>query len=274
MAGIDDSTSIEEGNELADQVIEKAISIDPNHAFSYFVRGSSRIHNKFKFKDGAEDLEHALSLDPGNSFFIGATGTGARVTGKFDVAAEHYLKSISLDPVVPEFHTWLGLVSLSTGHFDEALKSYRKMLAISPEFAGGHYRISRVYLEKGNLPEALAEMKKEPHSIYEPTGLAMVYHAMGNEVESQRALTQLIEAGADGAAFQIAEVYSTRGEPDEAFEWLEESYKIRDSGLASILGNPAFSDLRSDSRWPAFLEKIGLLEYWLEMPPEWGGPLK
>ena len=96
----------------------------------------------------------------------------------------------------------------------------------------------------------------------------------GNEIESQRALKQLIETGADDAAFQIAEVYGFRGEADKAFEWLEQSLVIRDSGLASVLGDYTFLSLRTDPRWQPFLDKLGLLEYWLEMPPEWGGPLK
>ena len=273
-AGTDDRVSIEEGNIQADHAIEMAISLDPNYAFSYFVRGSSRIHNKFKFKDGAEDFLHALSLEPGIAFLIGQTGTGARVTGQFDLAIERYQESLSLDPIEPEFLNWLGLTYLATGHLDEAEAAYRKTLAISPQFAGGHFRTGRVYLAKGDLPGALAEMEKETHSIYEPTGLAMIHHALGNKIESQRALTQLIETGADDAAYQIAEVYGYRGEMDKAFEWLEQSLKIRDSGLASVLGDPTLRELRTDPRWQPYLEKLGLLEFWLEMPPEWGGPLE
>jgi len=112
-AGTDDRVSIEEGNIQADHAIEMAISLDLNHAFSYFVRGSSRIHNKYKFKDGAEDFQRALSLEPGNALLIGSTGTGARVTGQFDLAIERYQESLSLDPIVPEFLNWLGLTYLS-----------------------------------------------------------------------------------------------------------------------------------------------------------------
>ena len=102
----------------------------------------------------------------------------------------------------------------------------------------------------------------------------MVHHALGNQKESQEALDELIEKGAHEAAYQIAEVYGARGETDKAFEWLEQSLKIRDSGLSSMLGDPALRDLRTDPRWQPFLEKMGLLEYWLEMPAEWGGPLE
>jgi len=273
-SGTDDNTSIEEGNRLADQAIDMAISIDPNHAYAYFVRGASRVHNKFKFKEGAEDLQHSHSLDPGNSVFVGATGTGARVTGQFDLAIDRYQEALTLDPVMPELLNWLGLTYLFAGRLDEAEAAYQKLLFVSPQFAGGHFRLGRVLLTKGDFPGALAEIEKETHSIYEPTGLVMVHHALGNEMESQQALELLIETGALDAAFQIAEVYGYMGDTDKAFEWLERSFEIRDSGLASVLGNPSFLNMRADPRWRAFMEKVGLLEYWLDMPEAYGGPLQ
>ena len=273
-AGTDSDVSIEQGNKLADLAIKMAISTDPNHAFSYFVRGASRIHNKFRFKDGVEDYQHALSLDPGNAFLIAATGTGARVTGQFDQAITRYQTALTLDPVMPEINSWLGLAYLYSGRLDDAEATHGKTLILSPQFAGEHFRLGRVLFSKGDLQGALTEIERGSDSIYRKTGLAMVYHLLGNEKESQQALATLIETGADEAAYQIAEVYGVRGEADKVFEWLEQSLKIRDSGLASVLGDPAFRRFRSDPRWQPFLGKLGLLEFWLEMPPEHGGPIQ
>jgi hypothetical protein len=36
-----------------------------------------------------------------------------------------------------------------------------------------------------------------------------------------------------------------------------------------ILTETAFRSVHSDPRWELFLEKLGLLEYWLEMTPDW-----
>ncbi len=95
---------------------------------------------------------------------------------------------------------------------------------------------------------------------------------MGNQEASDHTLETLIREGADTAAYQIAEVYGVRGEVDKAFEWLKRSLEIRDSGLDFLLGDLSFKSLFTDSRWQPFLEKLGLLEYWLEMPQEHGGP--
>jgi hypothetical protein len=103
-------------------------------------------------------------------------------------------------------------------------------------------------------------------------GLAMAHHDLGDPRRAQASVQELIEQGADVAAYQIAEAYAHMARLDDAFHWLEQAYAIRDSGLAGVLGDPAFNTLLSDPRWPQFLNKLGLYEAWLAMPPKWGGP--
>ena len=61
--------------------------------------------------------------------------------------------------------------------------------------------------------------------------MAMAEHTLRQGGESQRALDVLINSGANAWAYQIAEVYTWRGENDKAFEWLERAYRQRDGGL-------------------------------------------
>ena len=62
----------------------------------------------------------------------------------------------------------------------------------------------------------------------------------------------------DAAAFQIALVYAFRGETDSAFQWLQQAYDIRDTGLLSILVEPLLRGLHSDPRFALMLAKMGL----------------
>ena len=265
---------IDEAFVLADQAIESALKADPEYAMAYFVRGTSSIYNKYDFKSGVEDYRLALQLDPGNAFIMGANATGARVLGRMDESIELYDTVVELDPLLAEMRSWQGLAYLYAGRLDEAEAAFRTTLVLSPEYSGGHYRLGRVLIGKGMPEEALAEIEQEMPGVYLATGLAMVHHVLGNHEASQFALEQLIENHASSAAYQIAEVYAFRSENDQAFEWLNQSWINRDSGLASTLGNPAFNSLRADSRWPEFLEQIGLLEFWLNMPPEHGGSVQ
>ena len=60
-------------------------------------------------------------------------------------------------------------------------------------------------------------------------------------------------------------VYGYRGEVDETFAWLDSTLDEGAYYPTWILTETAFRSIHSDPRWPAFLEKLGLLEYWLEM---------
>jgi len=63
-------------------------------------------------------------------------------------------------------------------------------------------------------------------------------------------------------AFQIAEMHALRGEPDEAFRWLERARVQKDPGLESLLTSPLLLRYKDDPRFAAFVQSIGL-----SMPP-------
>jgi len=97
---------------------------------------------------------------------------------------------------------------------------------------------------------------------------------MGKEEEAQTLINELLETSADEAPREMATVYAWRGEGDSAFEWLEMAYEQHETSPGSFLGNLWWRKLTSDPRYSAYVEKIGLLEEWKAMPPEYGGPSK
>jgi tetratricopeptide (TPR) repeat protein len=65
---------------------------------------------------------------------------------------------------------------------------------------------------------------------------------------------------AEGAAYNIAQVYAARGESDSAFEWFERAYIQRDPGLTEIKPQPLLRPLHADPRSGAFLRKMRLAD--------------
>ena len=58
---------------------------------------------------------------------------------------------------------------------------------------------------------------------------------------------------------------------DKTFEWLDNVLEnIEHYYPTFILTETAFRSVHSDPRWKALLEKLGLLEFWLEMTPDLG----
>jgi len=261
-------------NDLADQAIQIAISTDPSYAYSYYARGIIRIFSKLRFEEGIEDFQYALKLDPDNAFIVASIGKGASITGKYDVAIEQFQAGLRLEPVTPEFYFFLGMTYRGSGRLDDSEASYRKMLSLSPQYWLGPFRLWHTLFLKGEFDAALAELEQETNARAKATGLAITHYALGNEAQSDEILADLIEKAATRGwvGYLVAMVYGYRGEVDRAFEWLNYALENEDGDLVWILGETAFHGLHSDPRWQPLLEKVNLLEYWLEMPPEWGGP--
>ena len=252
-----DELSHEETSVLADQAIQTAISTDPDYAFAYYVRGISWIFAKNKFNKGIEDFELALKLDPDDAFIVAAIGKGAFLTGKFDLAISQYQAALAMEPVVPEFYYYLGRAYLSSGHLDDAEASFRKLSNLSMSYRGDFHLVETL-LVKGDLEAALAESDSS-------FTRAITHHALGNAAKADEALAEVIE---NAYPYSIALVYGYRGDVDKTFEWLDNMLENSDFYPTFILTETAFHSVHSDPRWEFFLEKLGLLEYWLEMTPD------
>jgi TolB-like protein/Tfp pilus assembly protein PilF len=257
--GRPDELSYEEATALADQAIQIAISNDPDYAFAYYVRGISWFFTKHNFKQGVEDFQRALELDPDDAFLVAAIGKGALLTGKFDLAISQYQAALAMEPVVPEFYWFLGRAYLSSGRLDDAEATFRKLSSLSQSYRGKFHLWETLFI-KGELEAALAESDSSFRR-------AITHHALGNAAKADEALADLIE---NADPYSIAMVYGYRGDVDKTFEWLNYMLENSDHYPTFILCETAFRSIHSDKRWQPFLEKLGLLEYWLEMSPDWG----
>jgi tetratricopeptide (TPR) repeat protein len=112
-------------------------------------------------------------------------------------------------------------------------------------------------LSKGDAAGALAEIEQETSEVWSRIGHAIAYHALGRNAESGEALAELIAKYEQDWSYNIAYVYAFRGEASKAFEWLDKAVGYRDAGLAEIVREPLFDNIRQDSRWLPFLRKIG-----------------
>jgi len=60
---------------------------------------------------------------------------------------------------------------------------------------------------------------------------------------------------------RLASLYTITGKTDEALDWLEKAFEDRDSNIPRINSDYEYSGLRSEPRFQALIEKIGLQDY-------------
>ena len=257
----DYAESLEENTaakQRAQAAADRAIALAPDLADGYAVRGWMRSSITWDWSGGQTDLEKALALEPGNSatrrryaYLLQSLG---RVT---ESIAEHH-KAIELDPLsAPTWSNLSTLYFLDAAQFPLAREALNRALAIDPESNYAKFNLVTLELLEGHPQEALSTSSRAGE-VWRQTGSAMAQHTLGHAVDSQRALDELIAKYAHDSAYQVAEVYGWRGEPDKTFEWLERAYTQHDGGLASIKADPLLKSLWTDPRFAAMVKKLGL----------------
>ncbi len=248
---------VEEGYALSAQATTQALALDPSYAPAHARLGWIALHNQGDLAAAALHYQRALELDPTNTGIIFSAASLAESLGRLEqvIALEQY--ALIRDPLDPVAHNNHGDSFLSAGRFDEAIASFRTALTLSPGYIGAQYRIGVALLLKGEPEAALDAMQQEPFKAWRLIGLAMAHHALGQQTDSDAALAELIENYEQDAAYNIAYVIAFRGETDRAFEWLDKAVVYNDPGLAEIVNEPLFANVRSDPRWLAFLVSIG-----------------
>jgi tetratricopeptide (TPR) repeat protein len=94
----------------------------------------------------------------------------------------------------------------------------------------------------------------------EPAELARAYARSGRQAEARKIIADLQEQSKRRyvAPTVIASIYAALGEKDQAFVWLDKAYDEHDFILVLLKVEPMFDDLRSDPRFTAQLQRVGL----------------
>jgi adenylate cyclase len=260
-----------EGSRLARSAVDRALAIDSNMASAW----AARVYLMRADRDwaGAQAaIERAIELDPNSHSVISAAGALAGTQGQFPKAIDLLEQSIALDPLSLGNRVSLARTYSKMGRFDDAIKTIDSVMALSPKYATGARNLSIIYLLKGDPKRALTELEKNSHPA-DAVQKARIHFTLGNEAQSQAFIKELLADSPHQNPGRMASVYAWRGENDATFEWLELAFQQGDS-FVNFLGSEWMRGLEDDPRYPIFLEKIGLLEYWRTMPPEYGGPSK
>src|SRR5262249_7145551 len=134
----------------------------------------------------------------------------------------------------------------------------RKAVELQPTAAGSHRWQVFVAVQRGDAELALREAELEPDKRYRRFELALAHYARGGQFAANAAPNELIAEDRNVMAYQIAEVYSSRGETDKAFQWLQVSLDNHDTGLLSLLIDPLVRSLQHDPRYKSVLARVGL----------------
>jgi TolB-like protein/Flp pilus assembly protein TadD len=248
----------EEGKALAREALNQALAIDPHLAEAHSMLGAFAMDFDGDLVAAARHYEHALSLAPKNLVVLSHSAGFLKALGRLDetIAIQEY--SVVDDPLNPITHRILAWNYLQSGRPDEAIATVRTLLMLRPDMDWAHTILARALLRKGEIEAALEAIQQEPHEASRLVSLVMAYHALGQAVESDAKLTEVIEKYEQIWPESIASLFAYRDEVDRTFEWLDKAVEYGDSEVYYITTEPLYANLRDDPRWLPFLESLGM----------------
>jgi tetratricopeptide (TPR) repeat protein len=210
----------EEGQQLARDAVEQALTLDPNLPEANLQMGRIKRQVDYDWAGADASIQRAIALEPGVPENLGQAAFVAELFGRFDEALKLDRQALELDPLNAESWERLAENRFYAGQLDDAVADIRKALELNGDTWGSPITLSEIYLSQGRPQDALGESERIPFAAFHIRMSAMAYNALGREKESDAALKELIEKFHANAAWSIATVYALRNQRDEAFKWL------------------------------------------------------
>jgi TolB-like protein/DNA-binding winged helix-turn-helix (wHTH) protein/Tfp pilus assembly protein PilF len=249
---------VAEGQRLAREAVERALALNPNLAQAHAQMGRIKQQVDFDWAGADDSFQRAVALDRGNPEVFRTAAVSKSMLGRFDEAVQLDRRAVDLDPLNADSWEILAETEYFMGKLDEATADFRKALELNPDVVGAHPVLSRIYVIHGRPQDALLEIELVRYQPVRVFLHAIAYRALDRKKESDAALSELITKYHVSMAYQIAQVYAFRDQPNEAFEWLDRAHAQRDGGLIGTKVEPLLKTLHNDPRFAAFLKKLNL----------------
>jgi serine/threonine-protein kinase len=243
------------GVDKSRRAAQRAIALDPKLADGHAALGYLLESFDWNWPAAQAEYARAAELDPSSVRPLNLNGHLATTLGQLDKAESYFRLAAERDPLSPGARIGLAMILTRQGRLDEAAAVARRSDA--PIAAGMHAILCRIFLMQHQAQAALAEIEQERDERWRLSNLPLVYAALGRRDDADHALADLIERYSS-FPYRIAMVYGSRGQTDEAFQWLERARQVRDFDMMWVKTEPELAPLRADPRFAALLKRMEL----------------
>ncbi|HEY0098092.1 MAG TPA: FG-GAP-like repeat-containing protein [Pyrinomonadaceae bacterium] len=175
---------------------------------------------QFKHREGAEQFERALKLDPQLALARINLAIALYNVPDAEAAAREAASALTLAPRAPQALYILALVARSRNNTAEAVEAFRRVLQVDAQDTGANVNLGQLYAQGRNYAEAerafRAALASEPYNTTALYGLANVLLRSNQREEGQRRLQEFQVLRQSGAGTSLGTNYLEQGRYAEA----------------------------------------------------------
>ena len=242
----------------------KAVSLNPLLPEAHVALGSVLSLLDWNWAAGERELEKSIQLDSHDPTGHVAYGIHLACREKFESALAEVERALELDPasLFPNFILgWLYGVSR---RYDEAVSQHMLVSQLAPDYGLPYFGLGLAYAGKGMFDDAIAHFTNanplKCRSLLRGQ-LGYCYAMAGRREEALQEISALNERSPNYVSpVSFAAIYAGLNDPERALHHLERALEARDTSLPVNLLNPEFDTLRSEPRFQAIRQRLGLTE--------------
>ncbi|MEA3462284.1 MAG: tetratricopeptide repeat protein, partial [Bacteroidota bacterium] len=246
------------------------LELDPNSAKANYVKALISVWTEFDWEEGEKYFLRSLELNPNYALCRVYYAHYLMCLRRSEEAIQMANLGLELDPMRPLVLGLYGVVMKMAGDIESAIEHFEKALAIDPKdvFSFSNLKNTRMNFAyssgdygkwfelwgekvKGNWKE---ECRQTVLNAFEERG-----HIAGIE-EMFRMNEKFGNESARMTAGIKLERYMKLGETDEAMDFLEEAYEMRDMSMVYLATNDYYPYLKDNPRYLEMLKKMNLAE--------------
>jgi serine/threonine-protein kinase len=243
---------------------KKAIELDDTLPEAYASLAYATMNYDWDWPSVESGYKHAFNLNPRYATAHHWYSHYLLARGRADESLVESKRCLELDPLDLIINIHLAWHHQFARQYDEALEQCWKVSELYPNSFWPSFFSALAYEQKGMYGEALAESEKaikmSGNVTFTTAALGHLYALSGKQAEARKTIAELKELSSKRyvTAYDIAIIYAGLGENDQAFEWLDKALEERSSWLPYLGIEPRIDELRSDPRFKALLERVGL----------------
>jgi TolB-like protein/Flp pilus assembly protein TadD len=246
----------------------RALEIDDSLAEAYASLAIVLHRYEWDWQRAEQNFKRAIALNPNNARPHLWYGWLLMTAGRREEAlvelhqAEEVARSI--DPLgIVDICATLAMSMYFARQYDQAIAACRKAYRLNPNFFMTHYVLGRCYAQKRMFAQSIRVLEgavaSGGNNLLLLMALGHSYAAAGRKAKAHKIVEELKDLRKQRyvPSIYLAAICAALRDRDEAFLWLEETFRERSDGMTYVKVERLFDPIRSDRRLEDLMKRVG-----------------
>jgi len=240
------------------EAINKALALDANLSEAHSALCENKYLYEWDFAGAERACKHAIELDPGSPQAHEIYSRFLMGRGRHNEAIVEIKTAIDLEPTSRFFQRNYGRALFYARRYPEAATQFKRVVEMDRNFMGTYSWLTSTLALQGNEAEAFEWFMKllSVRKINEET--VQVFKTAFQTAGWRGVLVEWIKRfeQVGGNTFDGAVYNAQAGNKDEAFEYLEKVFELREIWITYITVDPRLDPLRDDPRFVELVRRV------------------